>query len=166
MCILDIVLLICFVPAIVQGLRKGFVKQLFGIAAVILGVWLAIHYTPDVAKWMGMQFEADEKFINVLSFAAVLIAGIAAFEIIGGIISKLLDKASLSFLDRLLGFIFAFLKAALILGLLVYIFDGLNEKWSIVKPENLNTSVIYTCLRDMAVKVFPYLNELAGNINA
>lgn len=163
--ILDIILLICFVPAIIKGLRNGFVKQLFGIAAVILGVWLATHYTPDVAKWMGMQFEAPEKFINILSFAVVLIAGIAVFEIIGSILSKLLAAASLSFLDRVLGFVFALLKAALVLGLFVYLFDGLNEKWALVKPETLDASAIYTWLKQMAIKIFPYLKELAGNIN-
>lgn len=163
--ILDIILLICFVPAIIMGLRSGFIKQVFGIAAVILGVWLATHYTPDVAKWMGMQFEAPEKFINVLSFALILIAGIAVFEIIGSILSKLFDKASLSFLDRTLGFAFAILKTALLLGILVYLFDGLNEKWALVKPETLDASVIYSWLKAMAVKIFPYLKELAGNIN-
>ena len=38
MTILDIVLLACFIPAIVQGLTKGFIQQVISIAAIIIGV--------------------------------------------------------------------------------------------------------------------------------
>ena len=166
MAILDIILLICFLPAVIQGLRKGFIKQAFGLAAVIRGVWMAMHYTPDVAKWMALQFEADEKVINVLSFALVLIAGVAVFEIIGALITKLFDAASLGFLNRLAGLVFALAKAALLIGLFVYIFDGLNGKWNLVQKETLDGSAIYTFLKDAAMKIFPYLKELISNAKA
>ena len=39
MAILDIILLLCFVPAIVGGISKGLVKEVVDLAAVLLAAW-------------------------------------------------------------------------------------------------------------------------------
>ena len=36
MAILDIVILLCFIPAIVSGISKGFVKQVIDFVAILL----------------------------------------------------------------------------------------------------------------------------------
>ncbi len=43
--ILDIIILTCFVAAIVQGLRKGFVAQVIAIISIIVGVWLSFRFS-------------------------------------------------------------------------------------------------------------------------
>ena len=60
----------------------------------------------------------------------------------------------------ILGLIFSLLKAALVIGLVLVLFDTLNLKFSLVKPETLDQSVLYAPLRDAAYKVFPYLKAL------
>ena len=52
MAILDIILLLCFVPAIVSGISKGFIKEVVDLAAVLLAAWAAFHFATPLAGWM------------------------------------------------------------------------------------------------------------------
>ena len=44
MSIIDIILLICFVPAIINGARKGFISQVISIVSLVLGIWLSARF--------------------------------------------------------------------------------------------------------------------------
>ena len=48
---LDIILLICFIPAIVRGIQKGFVEQLVAIVSILLGAWLAFKFSTPLSTW-------------------------------------------------------------------------------------------------------------------
>ena len=56
--------------------------------------------------------------------------------------------------------LFALLKAALIIGFVIILFDTLNLKFEFVKTEIIDQSVLYAPLRDISYKVFPYLKAL------
>lgn len=163
--ILDIILLLVFIPEIIHGLTKGLIRQVAGLIAVVLGVWLAIHYTPDVAKWLGMQIEAGDQVVRILSFTVVMLTGVAAFELLGILATKLVDIASLGVINRVAGMLFGALKTAVLLAILVFVFDSLNGKWELVAPEHLEGSVVYTWLKGFAPRIFPYLKELVSSIN-
>ena len=66
----------------------------------------------------------------------------------------------LGWLNRLLGLVFALLKAALVLGLIVTLFDSLNGIFKIVDQETLDASFMYPGLKNFADMVFPYLKKL------
>ena len=89
-----------------------------------------------------------------------MIISILLLALLGKLLAKTLSLASLGFVDKLLGVVFALLKAALIIGLLIFVFDTFNTKWNIVNPEVLDGSVIYGALHRAAMKVFPYLQNL------
>ena len=50
--ILDIVLLICFVPAIVSGVTKGFIRQVVEIVAILAGAWVAFRCSSMLSVWL------------------------------------------------------------------------------------------------------------------
>ena len=66
----------------------------------------------------------------------------------------------LGWLDKILGIIFAIIKTALILGLLIILFNTLNIQFNIIKSDILVESVVYTTLKNFAYTIFPYLKEL------
>jgi hypothetical protein len=49
---------------------------------------------------------------------------------------------------------------ALAIGVFIILFDTVNVKFGLVKPEILDGSIVYTSLRDLSYLVFPYLKEL------
>ena len=163
MSVLDIILLVCFIPALITGISKGFIQQAAGLASVILGTWLAFKFSEKLSVLMAPGLNLDEKWLHVISFAIILIITILLLALVGKILSGVLELATLGWVNRVLGFIFAIFKAALLLGLVISIFENFNARWELVRPELLKGSPVYIALKGFALKVFPYLKSLIVN---
>jgi len=165
--ILDIVLLICFIPAIVDGISKGFVRQVISMASIVIGAWLAFKFSSVLCEWLCKYITLDAKVLNIISFGIIVILTILLLNLLGTLLTKVIKIATLGWLNRILGVIFALAKTALILGLIIMVFNGINDKFSIVKPEKFADARIYSALRTFATNVFPYLKCLVtGTQNA
>ncbi len=161
---LDIILLICFIPAVVRGIQKGFVEQLVAIVSILLGAWLAFKFSTPLSVWASGFISLEPKTMQVVSFIVIVVLAVLILNLLGKLITSTLKIASLSWLNRLLGLVFALLKAALVIGLLIYLFDSVNDKWSLINPDTLNESIVYSTLRTGAENVFPYLKDfVTGN---
>ena len=65
--ILDIIILICLIPAIIQGIRKGFISQAISIASIILGIWLSSQFANVVGEWIAQYISVSTKPSNAAS---------------------------------------------------------------------------------------------------
>lgn len=158
--ILDIILLICFVPAVVQGFRKGFISQVIAIISIIAGVWLSVQFASPVTAWLAQYIQGSEQVLKVVSFALIFIAVAAGLAILGKLIEGTMKLIMLGWLNRLLGVIFSLIKAGLIVGLVIMAFCSLNNTFNFVSEETLSQSVLFPPLKNMAYTVFPYLKDL------
>ena len=158
--VLDIILLICFVPALVQGLRKGFISQVIAIISIIAGVWLSARFSAAVSEWIAQYIQGSEQVLKVVSFALIFIAVIAGLALLGRLIEGTVKLIMLGWLNRLLGVVFSLVKAALIVGLVIMAFCSLNNTFQLVSEDVLNQSVLFPPLKNMAYTVFPYLKDL------
>jgi membrane protein required for colicin V production len=160
MSIVDIILLICFIPAVVQGFRKGFISQVTAIISIILGAWLSFRFASVVSEWLAQYIQGSEQILKLIAFALILIAVIAGLALLGKLIEGTFKLVMLGWLNRLLGVLFSLLKAGLIVGLIIMAFCSLNNTFGFVSEETLNASVLFPPLKDLAYTVFPYLKEL------
>ena len=158
--ILDIILLICFVPAVIQGFRKGFISQVIAIISIIAGVWLSVQFAAPVTSWLAQYIEGSEQVLKLVSFALIFIALIAAFAILGKLVEGTVKLIMLGWLNRLLGVVLSLVKAGLIVGLVIMAFCSLNNTFQFVSEDVLNESVLFPPLKNMAYTVFPYLKDL------
>lgn len=160
--VIDIILLICFVPAVIMGLRKGFIAQVIAIISIILGIWLSFQFSAALSGWFGQWIESSETILHVISFAVILIIVILLLGLAGKLLEASIKIILLGWLNRLLGVVFAILKYALVLGLLVMLFDSLNESIHIVRKDVIDGSLLYRPFLSMANSIFPYLKELVS----
>ena len=156
----DIIILICFLPAIISGIMKGFIEQAVALVSLILGAWLAFKFSTVVSGWLQPYFEVSETVLNVISFAVIMVAVVLVLFVISKILTGVTKLVMLGWLDRLLGLVFALLKAGLLIGIGIILFDTLNVKFEFVEEKVLDESVLYAPIRDIAYTVFPYLKEL------
>ncbi len=158
--ILDIILLICFIPSLVQGFRKGFISQVIAIISIIAGVWLSVRFADMVCGWLCQYIEGSEQVLKVVAFALIFVLVIAALFLLGKLIEGTIKLIMLGWLNRLLGVLFSLLKAGLIIGLVIMAFCSLNDTFKFVSEETLSSSVLFPPLKDLAYSVFPYLKDL------
>lgn len=158
--VLDIILLICFIPAVIQGIRNGFIAQVISIAALILGVWASARFTPEVSTWLAQYITVSEQVMKVISFTAILFMSFLVLALIGKFLEATFKLVMLGWLNSLLGAVFSLIKAGLVIGLVIMAFCSLNNTFNFVSEEVLNESVLFPPLKKMAYTVFPYLKEL------
>lgn len=158
--ILDIILLICFIPALIQGIRKGFIAQAISIISIVAGIWASARFADVVSAWVAQYITASEQVMKVVAFALILIIVFIILGLVGRLLEGLFNLVLLGWVNRLLGVVFALLKTALIIGLLIIVFTSINDNFHFVQESVLNESVLYPHLKKIAFEVFPYVKDM------
>ena len=160
MATLDIVLLLCFIPGIIRGLSKGFLEQALALAGIVVSVWAAFRFSSLVCTWLQPYLEVSETILNVVAFALILIAVSLGVLLLARLLTKVVEMAMLGWLNKALGLLLAVAVNALVVGVVIVLFDTINVHTQLVKPETLDSSVLYTALKNLSYTVFPYLKQL------
>lgn len=158
--VLDIILLICFVPAIITGIRKGFIAQVISIISIVAGVWLSFRFSELLTGWLSQWIHTSHVLLQIIAFIIILIVVILAFTALGKLLEATIKIILLGWLNRLLGVIFAILKYVLIIGLILVAFDWINSELGLVRKSVLDSSVLYRPLINAADTIFPYFKGL------
>ena len=158
--ILDIIILVLFIPGIIRGLSKGFVEQTLSLLGIVLSVYLAYHYHGSVYTWLAAHFEISETVLHVVGFAIVLAGVLIVILLIANLITAVVEKASMGWLNRALGVALSIVVTSFILAVLIILFDTVNVKFGLVKSPVLQDSLLYGALKDFGYFVFPYLKGL------
>ena len=158
--LLDIILLVLLVPGTIRGISKGLLEQVVTLIGVVLAVYMAYHFSEPVCTWLDQYINVSETALHVVGFIVMLLGVLIIVMCLAKVLTHVADAASLGWLNRALGFVFAIAVSALILSVLIILFDTLNTKFELVKTPILNESVLYGHLRDLGYFVFPYLKKL------
>lgn len=164
MAIIDIVLLICFVPAIVYGIRKGFVKQVVELVSIIVGVWAAFYFSSSLSVWLSQHIGIDKVILHLVSFILIVVLVIMLMGLLGSLLTRLLKIVFLGWINGLLGLVIGVFKVALVLGLLIMLFESVNATAHIVDPSSLDNATIYHALKDLAGDIFPYIKSFVAGL--
>ena len=157
---LDIILLLCFIPGVVKGISKGFIRQAAALVGIIVGVWASWHFGNKLAEFLKPSLEVSEAVIQVISFAAVFIAVTILAALLGWLLSRIFKVAMMGWLDKGLGVLFGMLVTTVILGVIIVLYNTLDSKLHIPDGGITEGSVIYNTLKDAAYAVFPYLKQM------
>lgn len=158
----DIILLSLFVPALILGLVKGLVTQVVSLVSVVVGVIVAGRFSPDLTEVAMLQFGTEEGPTHVVCFILIFLVCVLVMALVGHLVTKLFKVATLGWLNRLLGALFALVTTALLLGMLISVFEGLNANWNIVEAEKLENLRVWPLLRDFASGILPQLKVFVG----
>ena len=157
---LDIVILLLFIPGIIRGLSKGFLEQLISLGGIVLSVYLAYKFADFACNIIKDYITVSETVLHVIGFAAVLIAVLLVVVLLAKLVTKVAEMASLGWLNKTLGLVFSLAVTALVIAVLIILFDTVNVKFELVNSPVLQESVLYGHLKDLGYFVFPYLKQL------
>jgi membrane protein required for colicin V production len=111
--LLDYIIIILMTFLIVRGILRGLIKEIFSLAGIVLGIWLAILFQPQATDFL-RSYLPDGKYLPLLSIAALFAAIFISSNIIGWTVKLLFEKAFLGWLDRALGACLAVAKGIVI----------------------------------------------------
>ena len=158
--ILDAIILIALIPAIIQGLRKGFISQAISIISIVAGIWASARFANIVTEWVSQYITASEQVLKIIAFALILVVVFIVLGLLGRLLESILKIVMLGWINKLLGLLFSLLKAVLIIGLIILAFSSLNSSIGLVKPEVIEGSALYEPVKDIAEAIFPYIKNM------
>jgi membrane protein required for colicin V production len=157
--VIDIVLAALILFGLVRGLMKGFFVEIASLLALVAGVYGAIHFSNFAATFIDDNSQWDEKTVNILAFALTFVIIVLVIALAGKALTKLADFAALGILNKLLGALFGALKIAVILSVILLVFDSLNRAIPFTEEQTVENSILYKPVKSLVPLIFPALLE-------
>ncbi len=151
---IDILIAIAIAISIVVGFVRGFFKEAISIAALVVAIWAALFFGPDVGNLSERWFASEELqtwFGRALVFLVILIFG----GLLSWGIGRLIRVSVLSGMDRMLGSVFGAGRGILLLA--VFIIGGQfagfdNDEWWLKSRLIPRVEVVADWIKVMAPK--------------
>ena len=152
---LDLVVLLFTAFLVVKGIWKGFVKEIAGIAAVLLAVVVSFVYHDSATKLLANYFEFD--YLPTAAYVVVFIIVYSAVMLLGNLIDKVLRTIFLGGANRILGGVFGTIKSALWLTILTYAYSTAKNSVGFQHPDWVLDSRCFPFLVDFSEILSGYL---------
>ena len=116
--LLDIIIIVTMIFLLVKGILRGFFRETASLVGIILGIWLANQYQPQMTEFLRSHLPPN-RFLSLISFAAIFTSVLVLCNLFGLILKQIFKKAFLGWLDRILGAGIAMAKGVIITYLVI-----------------------------------------------
>ena len=158
--IVDVILAIPILWAILQGYKQGVWVQLGGVVGVILGTWIGFHFGEKI----GELFNLSGQMAYVVGFVSAIVLVLLSVALISHLIKGLFRVSGLGMLDHVGGVVLSLFKIILIMSLVVALFHELNSRNCWVDDKYIDSSKIYTPIRNTSSLIFPFAVSLKDRL--
>jgi membrane protein required for colicin V production len=154
---LDIILLAFLAFGLVRGFLRGFFVEIASLIALVAGVYGAFHFSNFAAEILNKKVDWNENTVNIVAFVGTLIIIVLAIALAGKALTKMADFAALGLINKLLGAFFGMLKIAVILSVLLIVFEKMNKNIPFTKEADKADSELYKPVKAIIPLIFPNL---------
>ena len=112
---IDVIILICVGMSMLVAFIRGFVKEVLSICGLAIFAFLTIYLTPIIIPF-ATKYIASKILAQFVIFLVIMAIFYAVWIVCTDKLIAKIRKSTLSFMDRLFGLVFGFIRAVLILG--------------------------------------------------
>lgn len=120
--------------SVVLAIRKGFVRELVSLAALILGIIFAALWYPHAASWYDDLTKSHE-IAEAAGFLTIFVLTLAGGAVVSISARFLIEKAGVEWFDRFLGGIFGLIRGVVVDSILLMVMISFA-----VKPQAVQNS--------------------------
>ncbi|MEO7005081.1 MAG: CvpA family protein, partial [Acidobacteriaceae bacterium] len=118
MTIFDWVIVLIIVLSAVVAAAQGFLLEVFGLAGLVLGLWLALWNYGVLAVPLSHVIRS-ERVSDALAFLLIALGVMLIVGLIGRLFSKVAHSVGLGGLDGLLGALFGVVRGAVLVVVMI-----------------------------------------------
>ena len=155
--VLDYIMLGILVLLIIQGFMKGFISSLAAIAALIVGIWAAIHFSNYIAALLTEHFHPSQKWLPVLAYVITFLLVVIALMLLAKLAEKLINATGLGFLNRLGGGLLGIVKGAILVSVLILLLQLIDPHGKLVAEKYRKESFLYSRMEQVVPKTMRLL---------
>ena len=156
---LDIILITILFIGTFKGLKNGLFVELASLIGIFLGLWVALKFSGVTRDFLGDHLGTNPKTAYVFAFIITLVCVVAGISLLAKVLTKIADFSGIGIFNSIGGALFGFIRMALVLSVMLNIFDKVNIMEVFASKETLDKSVIYRPLKASAEIFYPFLKE-------
>jgi len=147
----------------VRGFQKGFIAQITMFVGLLLGIWIAIHFSNFTGNYLTRWFHLEGDNAYIASFVVTFAGVVLMVYFLGKVATRLLRVVLLGWVNKLAGLLFSILKTALLLSVLLNILarTHLNEKLFTTEQRQ---KIFYRNIEKFAPTIYPSLQKLGQTV--
>jgi membrane protein required for colicin V production len=161
---LDIILIVLLGLAFIIGFRKGLIIELATLAALLLGIWAGFYFSDWVSAWIANAFDYDGEYINIISFLIIFIVVIVLVQLLARALTKVAKAIALGILNKITGGVFAILKAAVVLSVLIYFMNRFDPERTFIAQETRQNSLLFPVIEKIAPVLMPRMEAYVAAV--
>lgn len=150
MSFLDIILGAFLVFGLIRGLRNGLIIEFASLISFIVGIYIAVKFS---------YLLGDSKTGKVIAFVIVLILVVFGIRLLAKMLSKIASTLFLGWLNKLGGAIFATLRTALFLGVILSLLQKVNINNALISKETQEKSLFFNPILKTSQFMLPVLTD-------
>jgi len=155
---IDYVIIILAVLFVIDGYRKGIIISLASIAALILGIYIAVHFSNYLDATLMEHVRPSRKWLPILSFCITFLLVVIGIILVAKLMERLVEVAGMGFFNHLGGAVLGLAKGIILVSILLFIVISVDPKGKWITHEDKKESFFYAS----ASKVFPDLMKSFG----
>jgi membrane protein required for colicin V production len=152
---IDAVVALIMALFLIAGVRKGFIREVMGLVAIILAFILGITGAPIWSGILVEKFNLPDAVATLVAFLLIFILVFILIRALGGLIFRVVRATPLDIIDRLGGSLFGLLKGALIISLVLVLLGLFTLPQAVV--QEMDGSAVIPPLRAVAPAVYNLL---------
>jgi membrane protein required for colicin V production len=155
MIFLDLVIGLLLLLDILKGFRKGFLSEAGTILGILFGFLMASAGGNSMARFLAPVCGGSEKWSVVVGFLLTFLAVFFLIVILAKIFEGFLSALALGWTNRLAGAVFCLLRGALVLSVVLNLYETIDDDRSMIGPERIQSSIFYMPVQRLAPTLFP-----------
>lgn len=158
---IDFILAIPLIWGAFMGFKKGLVLEVATFVALALGIFGAIKFSDFTGELLVQYVDIPKEWLGLSSFIFTFILIVIGVFLLAKLLSKMLKMVALGLVNRLLGMLFGILKYALMLSVLIYFYENLNQNFKFSEKNLKEESMLYQPIMWITKPVAPLLEEFS-----
>lgn len=158
---LDIIFLIPLLFGAVIGFRRGVVKEILALVAVVMAVYVARYFSPVLSGFLINHLSISRETAYPLGYILVLVIFGGGMYFLAEMLTRLLKAMKLGTLNHIFGGVLGLTKWALIISAILCFFAIVDRFIPIKTKPAVQQSLLYHPLESFIPTILPLIYEEA-----
>jgi len=106
---------------IITGISRGMIRGIINFLGIICAIFLSIFWFREMGKYIFQYFSISQEVANLISFISIFIGVLLIARIIEIVLKGVFSLLFISWIDRLGGALFGFIRGSLWVGIFLIV---------------------------------------------
>lgn len=140
---IDLLILIILAGGLVEGILRGFIKEVVGVVSVAAGIYVTRLFGDDGAAWVSETWDLNPMIAEAVAYALIFAVISFAVSLLSRLLGEVVRAAHLSKVNRMLGALVGLLKGAVVMLIIVFALGRIDEAKPFLSDETRSRSHLF-----------------------